>query len=107
MPVINVPKIGEPLNFRPFSDHVLLERIQPGVTPGGLALPENTQEDVSKAKVVRCGPGRVTDFGFTIPMPVKEGDVVYMSFGGNVGVVRMGGKDYVLARARDLVAGVE
>jgi chaperonin GroES len=103
----NVPTISaEPLDFKPLQDVMIVEVERDRVTKGGIALPDNAHQDLIKGRVIRCGPGRVTEFGVKIDMPVQEGDQVYLSFmTGAPNPVQICGKPYLLVRARD-IAGV-
>jgi chaperonin GroES len=55
---------------------------------------------------VAVGPGRVDDNGNRVPLDVNVGDVVvYSKYGGTE--VTVGGADYLVLSARDLLAVVE
>jgi chaperonin GroES len=52
------------------------------------------------------GPGRISDNGTRIPLDVAVGDlVIYSKFGGTE--VKVGGDDYLVLSARDILAVVE
>lgn len=104
---MQVPMIGTPLNFEPFQDFILIEPLPHTQTAGGIALPDNCQQDLVRGRIVRAGPGRITEFGYAFDMPVKVGDVVYMTFVQPPNQIVLGGKLYVLCRARDVAAKVE
>lgn len=94
------------IDFVPVADFILVEPIEKGQTRGGIALPEGVDPDPPKAKVLRVGPGRVSEMGARIPMPVAEGDVVYALAAGTTVPINLGGRKCVILRARDLI-GIE
>jgi chaperonin GroES len=48
--------------IRPLEDRVLVELIEPpAVTPGGLALPDQSRERPQQGRVIAAGPGRIID----------------------------------------------
>ena len=91
--------------FEPEADFILFELLPQGETAGGIALPEGASEsETQKLRVLKVGPGRVTEEGQLIPPTVKPGDVVYIfpQYHAPIGMV-LGGKRYILARNRDVV----
>lgn len=61
----------------PISDRVLIELIYNDKSKGGLYLPDNTKDRGNKAKVIRCGPGKVSEHTHKImPMDVKIDDII-------------------------------
>ena len=96
------------VDLRPLSDFVLLEPIEKGQTAGGIALPAGVDPEPPKAKVLKVGPGRVSEMGTLIPMPVAEGDVVYaLAINQNAIGMTLKGRKCVLIRARDLICAEE
>lgn len=92
------------INFEPVSDTLLIEPIRKNETTGGLALPAGAEIGPPRGRVVKAGPGRTTDFGAEIPMPVTEGDVVVLALINPPGEMEFGGKKYLIVRARDVLA---
>jgi co-chaperonin GroES (HSP10) len=107
--ILKIPRLGEKLDFSPFHDWLLLEPLLDAITEGGVALPEGASaDDLIKARVVRKGPGRVTENGTTLPTDFLElGDLVFLPPTDRQLVWKSGGKNYILTRARDLIAGPE
>lgn len=92
------------VKFTPLFDFVLIEPIPKGTTEGGLALPAGADPDPPKGKVVKVGPGRMTEEGAFIEPTVHPGDVVYLHFAYSKPIsFTVGGKDYMIARCRDLI----
>ena len=77
------------MTIKPLSDRVLikLEKAEEETTAGGLILMNNsaTGEPVT-AKVVACGPGKVSASGTVVPMAVKVGDTVVFAGGVPLGI---------------------
>jgi chaperonin GroES len=87
----------------PLEDRVLVERLEKEeTTKSGIVLPDTAQEKPTKGKVVAVGPGKYSDKGELIPMPVKEGDVVvFAKYGGTE--LKLDGEDYLVLRQSDLI----
>ena len=93
------------VNFECLLDSVLLQEIPRGETPGGIALPDRTEDsdDMLQGRVVSVGPG-VYESGVLIVPAVKEGDVVYAVAGATPAApVRIGSETYVVTKSRYLV----
>lgn len=62
---------------KPLGDRVLVEVLEAEEkTKGGIVLPDTAKEKPQQGKVVSVGKGKTADDGKTIPLEVKEGDVV-------------------------------
>lgn len=92
------------LNYQPLGDRVIVEPQSPEqVTKSGIVLPDTAKEKPQNGKVLVAGPGKTTDEGKTIPMSVKEGDVViYAKYGGTE--LKVDGKEYLIIRESDILA---
>jgi chaperonin GroES len=74
-------------------------------TASGLVIPDTAKEKPQEGTVVAVGPGRF-EKGDRIPVDVAEGDtVIYSKYGGTE--VKLGGEDYIILSARDILAKVE
>lgn len=93
------------IKFRPFLDWVLVEPIARKATDGGIALPDGSDPDPPRGRVVKCGPGRVTETGAPIEMPVKVGDEVYMMGASPIQPIELSfcHRKFILVRGRDLI----
>lgn len=89
--------------IKPLSDHVLLEPMREEKKKGGILLPETVdKERPEKGKVVATGPGKFKD-GKRVPLEVKKGDVVlFKKYGPDE--VKVGDKEYLIAREDDILA---
>ncbi len=94
------------MNFRPLHDRVVVRRIDAEEkTKGGIIIPDTAKEKPQEGEVIAVGPGRFED-GKRVPLDVKVGDtVVYSKYGGTE--IKLGGEDYLILSARDLLAIVE
>jgi chaperonin GroES len=92
------------LNYRPLGDRVIVEpQSAEQTTKSGIVLPDTAQEKPQSGVVIAVGPGRVTDDGKTIPVNVKEGDVIiYGKYGGTE--LKVEGTGYLIVRETDILA---
>jgi chaperonin GroES len=87
----------------PLEDRVVVQRLEAEeTTKSGIVLPDTAQEKPTKAKVISVGPGKYSEKGELIPMPVKEGDVVvFAKYAGTE--LKLDSDDYLVLRASDLI----
>lgn len=93
--------------IKPLSGHVLLEPLREEKKRGGIILPETVEKERSeKGKVVAVGAGRLDKDGKRVPLEVKKGDVViFTKYGPNE--VKVGDKEYLIAKEDDILAIIE
>ena len=94
------------MKIKPLRDQVLLEPLRQETKKGGIILPETAQKErPEQAKVVAVGPGKVVD-GKLVPVAVKRGDIVlFTKYGPNE--IKVGEKEYLIAREEDILAVIE
>lgn len=93
------------LNLRPLGDRLVIEPNEEDAqtSPGGIIIPDTAKEKPQKGTVVAAGPGRTTDEGKVIELPVKVGDVViYSKYAGTE--YTENGTDYLIVRESDILA---
>ena len=93
------------LNLRPLGDRLVIEpdEDEAQTSPGGIIIPDTAKEKPQKGMVVAAGPGRTTDEGKVIELPVKVGDVVvYSKYAGTE--YTENGTDYLIVRESDILA---
>ncbi len=93
------------LNLRPLGDRLVVEPNEEDAqtSPGGIIIPDTAKEKPQKGTVVAAGPGRTTDEGKVIELPVKVGDVViYSKYAGTE--YTENGTDYLIVRESDILA---
>ena len=93
------------LNLRPLGDRLVVEPNEEDAqtSPGGIIIPDTAKEKPQKGTVVAAGPGRTTDEGNVIELPVKVGDVVvYSKYAGTE--YTENGTDYLIVRESDILA---
>ena len=93
------------LNLTPLGDRVIIapsdEEAQ--TSPGGIIIPDTAKEKPQQGSVVAAGPGRTTDEGKVVDMPVKVGqEVIYSKYAGTE--YSEGGVDYLIVRESDILA---
>ena len=90
----------------PLEDRVVVKLIeQEQTTSTGIVLPDTAKEKPSKGKVLAVGPGKYSDKGELLPMPVKEGDiVVFAKYAGTE--VKLDEEDYLVLRGLTDIIGI-
>jgi len=90
--------------YKPLGDRVIVEpQAAEQKTASGIVLPDTAQEKPQSGKVVKVGTGRVSDEGKTIPMNVKEGDIViYAKYGGTE--FKSNNKEFLIIKESDILA---
>lgn len=95
------------MNITPLHDRIIVKAAEKEqVSAGGIILPDSAQEKPLRGEVLAVGPGKRLDSGTLAPVDVKKGDVVlYGKYSGTE--VTVGGVDYVILRADDILAVLE
>lgn len=97
------------MKINPLSDRVVIEPLKDkeGKTKSGIYLPETMdKERPEQGTVIAVGPGKLTEEGKRIPVSVKKGDVVlFTKYGPNE--IKVGEKEYLIAREEDILAILE
>jgi chaperonin GroES len=99
--------VATALKLKPLADRVIIEPLaeEAEKSAGGIFIPDTAKEKPQKGKVVAAGPGRTTDEGKVLPLPVKVGDmVVYSKYAGTE--YKQDGKEYLIVREADILAVV-
>lgn len=91
--------------IRPLQDRVLIKEDSESKekkTSSGIIIPVTVNEDKGskKGEIVAVGSGRVED-GKTIPVSVKEGDIVLFQWGDKI---KIGEEEYYLVRESEILA---
>ncbi len=96
-------RMGNP-NYKPLGDRVIIEpETSEQTTKSGIFIPDTAKEKPHSGRVISIGAGRVTDDGKTVPMNVKEGDIViYAKYGGTE--IKVDGKEFLIVRENDILA---
>ena len=93
------------LKLTPLGDRVIIEPTEDGAqtSPGGIIIPDTAKEKPQAGSIVAAGPGRTTDEGKVLDMPVKVGqNVIYSKYAGTE--YSEGGVDYLIVRESDILA---
>ncbi|HUT75019.1 MAG TPA: co-chaperone GroES [Armatimonadota bacterium] len=92
------------MKLQPLGQRILVQRLEPdAVTPGGIVLPEGSQEKPIQGEVIEIGEGGRDDGGNVIPMRVSKGARVL--FGLYAGTeVKFNGLDYLIMDEADVLA---
>lgn len=74
--------------LHPLDDRVLIRKKEaPGVTAGGIIVPERARELSDEAVVVAKGPGRRLEDGTRAPIPVEVGDTILIGKSAGYSVI--------------------
>jgi chaperonin GroES len=95
------------VKLKPLGDRVIIEPLtdEAEKSAGGIYIPDTAKEKPQKGKVIAAGPGRTTDDGKVIALPVKAGDtVIYSKYAGTE--YKQEGKEYLIVREADILAVV-
>jgi chaperonin GroES len=93
------------MNLKPLGDRVVVKPQEEAEarTASGLVIPDTAKEKPQQGEILAVGPGALDDDGDRIPMDVSVGDIVlYSKYGGTE--VKVGGEEYLIVSARDLLA---
>ncbi|KPJ57121.1 molecular chaperone GroES [Parcubacteria bacterium DG_74_2] len=96
------------MKIKPLSDHILIEPIkEEEKTKTGILLPETAEKErPEQGKVITVGPGKRTDEGKLIPVSVRPGQrVIFTEYGPNK--IKIGDKEYLIAKEEDILAIIE
>lgn len=96
------------LKIKPLGDRVLIEPItEHEKTKTGIYLPDTaSKERPEQGKIVAVGEGKMLDSGKVAPLKVKKGQkVLFTKYGPNE--IKVGGKEYLIAKEEDILAIVE
>lgn len=95
------------MKIQPLHDRLVVEAAaKEEKTASGIILPDSAQEKPLRGTVLAAGPGKMLDSGKRAPLDVKEGDVVlYGKYSGTE--VNVGGKDYIILRAEDVLGVID
>ena len=90
--------------YKPLADRIVVEpEVAEQTTKSGIVIPDSAQEKPQSGKVLRVGTGRITDEGKTIPLSVKEGDIViYSKYGGTE--LKDNGNELLIIKESDVLA---
>ena len=92
------------LKYKPLNDRVIVEpQTAEQTTKSGIVLPDSAKEKPQTGTVIAVGAGKTTDEGKTIPMTLKEGDIViYPTYGPTE--FKIDGTEYLIIRESDVLA---
>jgi chaperonin GroES len=95
------------IQLKPLGNRVLVRRLEEKENvKGGIILPETAKKKQEMTEVVAIGPGKKTQEGKLLPMPVKPGDVVLVDkYAGQE--ITLNDEPYIVVRGDDIVAIIE
>ena len=93
------------INIKPLEDRIVVKPLDAEqTTASGLVIPDTAKEKPQEGEVLAVGAGRWNEDGDErIPVDVAVGDkVIYSKYGGTE--VKVGGAEYLILSARDVLA---
>lgn len=92
--------------LKPLADRVIAKRLESEETvKGGIIIPDSAKKKQEMARVISVGPGKVTE-NKTLPMPVKEGDIILMDkYSGQE--INVDDEEFIIVKADDIIALVQ
>ena len=96
------------IKLNPLGDRVVIlpSEAEASTSQGGIIIPDTAKEKPQQGEIVAAGPGRTTDDGKLVDLPVKVGQsVIYSKYAGTE--YSEGGVDYLIVRESDILAIVD
>lgn len=95
------------ITLKPLGNRVLAKRKEKEETlKGGIILPDTAKQKQETAEVIAVGPGKLSDSGKIVAMPIKVGDTILMDkYSGQE--VTIDDEEYVIVKADDIIAIVQ
>lgn len=89
----------------PLYNRVLIKKIDPVTkTKGGIVIPEDAKQRITRGTVIAVGPGNRTESGHLNPPSVRPGDEVILQDYGGTRVDVEGMEGYFLFRENEILA---
>jgi chaperonin GroES len=87
----------------PLGNRIVIERLEPKATKGGILLPETAKEKPRQGTVIAVGPGKVDAKGRVHPLDLKVGDqVLFAAYSGTE--FKSDNLDYLILSEEDVLA---
>ena len=92
--------------IHPMGDRVVIRPIdEPGISAGGIILPDTAKERPQEGEVLAAGPGRVMNSGKRVEMELKPGDrVIYSKYAGTE--VSVEDEELLIMNSGDILAKI-
>jgi chaperonin GroES len=94
-------------SLKPLDNRVLVQRLeQEDTLKGGIILPDTAKKKQEIATVIAIGPGKTTQEGKILPIPVAVGDQVLIDkYAGQD--VTLDDEEYVVVKSDDIIAIIQ
>ena len=96
------------IKIKPLGDRILIEPITEAErTKAGIYLPDTaSKERPEQGRIIAVGEGRMLDSGKVAAVKIKKGQrVLFTKYGPNE--IKVGGKEYLIAKEEDILAIIE
>jgi len=96
------------MKVRPIQNWVLVRRDPPTEkTAGGIIIPENAKEKLTRGVVLGAGPGKLATNGFFVKTELKEGDrIIFGKYSGHE-VEHRGDEDKIFMTEDEILGVIE
>lgn len=92
----------------PLYNRVLVKKIDPiAKTKGGIVIPEDAKQKLTRGTVVAVGPGNRNESGHLNPVSVRPGDDVILQDYGGTKIEVEGMEGYFLYRENEILAKIQ
>ncbi|KPK32542.1 MAG: molecular chaperone GroES [Chlamydiae bacterium SM23_39] len=95
------------VKIKPLLDRVVAKRLESEETlKGGIIIPDTAKQKQETARVIAIGPGKKTESGKIIEIPVKIGDLILIDkYSGQE--VTFDDEEYIIIKSDDIIATIE
>lgn len=94
------------ITLKPLGNRVLAKRLEEEESSGKIILPDSAKKKQETAKVLAIGPGKRSEDGELLPMPVNVGDTILMDkYSGQE--ITIDDEEYLVLKADDIIAIIE
>jgi len=99
------------IKIKPLADRVLIEHLsdeeKAQKTKSGIIIPDTAEKEKSQeGRVVAVGEGKTLENGKVVSLSVKKGDrVLFSKYGPSE--IKVGDKEYLIAKEEDILAIIE
>jgi chaperonin GroES len=94
------------ITLKPLANRVVAQRLEEETFKGGILIPDSAKKKQETAKVIAVGPGKKTDSGNLIPIPVKVGDTILVDkYAGQE--ITLDDEEFIIVKSDDIIAIIE
>lgn len=96
------------MKIRPIQNRILVKRDPPTeTTKGGIVIPENAREKLTRGTVIAAGRGKLSDKGYFVETEVKKGDRIVFGKYSGFEVENRGDDDQIFMTEDEILGVIE